>query len=92
MTKKSKQDITKQGIPPMLSSFHLEANRSGGGMSLILSGIVGVSDFSDELITLLSHGGRICVSGSKLFICLYENNSIEIEGRVKDITFIYGKN
>lgn len=92
MTKRKKQ--TKQ-MPEMLSalsSFHLEANRNGGGMSLVLSGIIGVSDFSDELITLLSHGGRILVYGSKLFISLYENNSVEIEGKVSGITFNYGKN
>ena len=76
----------------MLSSFHLEADRSGGGMSLLLSGIIGVSDFSDESISLISHSGRIIVYGSKLFISLYENSYIEIEGKVNGITFNYGKN
>lgn len=92
MTKKSKSQKEKIEIFSALASFHLEANRRGGGMSLVLSGIIGVCDFSDEYITLLSHGGRITVLGSKLFISLYENNNIEIEGRVREITFGYGKN
>ena len=92
MTKKTRQSTAFKELASALSSFHLEANRHGSGMTLVLSGIIGVSDFADEKITLLSHGGRICVLGSKLFICLYENNSIEIEGCVREIVFSYGKN
>lgn len=92
MTKNTKQSLPITDMVAALSSFRLEANRCGGGMSIMLSGIIGVNDFSDESITLLSHGGRICVSGNKLFISLYENNTIEIVGRVKEITFSYGKN
>ena len=75
-----------------LSSFHLEADRSGSGLTLILSGIIGISDFSDSFILLKGHGGRICVQGKKLFINVYENETVEIVGRVEDIIFKYGKN
>lgn len=92
MIKKEKKSEPSNEILSALSSFHLEANRHGGGMSLVLSGVIGVSDFTDEVITLLSHRGRVCVKGSKLFISLYENHCIEIEGRINEITFNYGKN
>ena len=75
-----------------LSSFHLEADRSGSGLTLILSGIIGISDFSDNFILLKGHGGRICVQGKKLFINVYENETVEIVGRVEEIIFKYGKN
>ena len=93
MTSKNKPDaIRRRGIPTGLSSFHLEADRSTKGMSVILSGVIGISDFSDSSIHLLSHGGRIIVNGKKLFICVYENNTVEIGGKVEGVIFKYGKN
>ena len=80
------------GIAASLSSFHMEADRSSGGMTLVLSGIIGISDFSDSYIHLLSHSARINVKGSSLFIRVYENSRIEIVGRIEGIVFNYGKN
>lgn len=93
MTHKDKtQTSVYSKISSALSSFHLEADRSTKGMSVILSGVIGISDFSDSSIHLLSHGGRIVVNGQKLFICVYENNSVEIVGKVEGVIFKYGKN
>ena len=78
--------------PNGLSSFHLEADRSRRGLSVVLSGIIGISDFSDSLIDLKGHGGRISVHGKKLFISVYENGSVEIVGKVEEIVFKYGRN
>ena len=75
-----------------LSSFHLEADRSRSGLSVVLSGIIGISDFSDSFIDLKGHGGRVSVHGKKLFISVYENGSVEIVGRVEEIVFKYGRN
>lgn len=80
------------GVLDTLSKFHLEANRCGKGMSIILSGIIGISDFSDSLIELKSHGGRICVTGKRLFINVYQNNSVEIVGKIEEICFRNGRN
>lgn len=92
MTKRSKDRRGESsGGAFALSGFHLEADKTGRGMSLIFSGIIGIKDFSDSFIYLLSHGGRICVNGSKLFINVYENNTVEIVGRVEGIVFKYGK-
>ncbi len=88
---KTKANIIKE-TPRGLSSFHLEADRSKSGLSIILSGIIGISDFSDSFIDLKGHGGRISVHGKKLFISVYENGSVEIVGRVEEIVFKYGKN
>jgi len=75
-----------------LSGFHLEADRSSKGLSVVLSGIIGISDFSDSFIHLKGHGGRISVYGKKLFISVFENGSVEIVGRVEGINFKYGRN
>ena len=93
MTDKKTIPKSSDRIPiTALSSFRLEANRSSKGLSILLSGIVGVSDFSDKSILLLSHGGRINVVGESLFIDLFENNTVDIVGKVMEIIFIYGKN
>ena len=93
MTKedKTKSENTKKNKKG-LSSFHLEADRSRQGLSVVLSGIIGISDFSDSFIDLKGHGGRVSVHGKKLFISLYENGSVEIVGRVEEIVFKYGRN
>ena len=93
MTDKNTISKTSKRIPiSALKSFRLEANRSSKGLSILLSGVIGVSDFSDKSILLLSHGGRINVVGENLFIDLFENNTVEIVGKVMEIVFIYGKN
>lgn len=90
--KRIAKEMSGGGVPSGLSSFHLEADRSTKGMSVILSGVIGISDFSDSTIHLLTHGGRIIVSGKKLFICVYENSTVEIVGKVEGVVFKYGKN
>ena len=91
MTEDKKTNFIKE-TPRGLSAFHLEADRSRAGLSIVLSGIIGISDFSDSFIHLKGHGGRISVIGKKLFISVYENGSVEIVGRVEEIIFKYGKN
>lgn len=80
----------KRVSPP--TSFRLEAVRNKRGMSLMLSGIVGVSEFNDESVHLKSHGCRISVKGKRLCITVFDNSSIEITGKVEGIDFGYGKN
>ena len=72
--------MTSQEKRPSIS-FHLEAERCAKGMSMLVSGIIGVSDFSDDNIILLSHGGRVSVSGKRLALNIYENNTAEIVGK-----------
>lgn len=81
-----------RGAPSNLTAFHLEADRCTRGMSLLIGGIIGISDFTDECAVLMSHSGRITVLGKRISICIYENKTVEVSGRVEDIRFTYGKN
>ncbi len=92
MTEKNNRKETPIKDVRGVRSFHLEADRTLSGMSVILSGIIGISDFSDSLVYLQSHGGRIIVNGSGLLICVLDGGSVEIVGRVEGISFKYGKN
>jgi hypothetical protein len=76
----------------LFSSFTLEANRARCGMGVFIGGIVGISDFSSESIFLKSHGCKVTVEGKRLSIKIYENNCVEIFGKVENIKFTYGKN
>ena len=89
MTDEGKKERQDKITYPL--GFHLEADRSGQGLTIMLSGIIGISDFSDSFIHLKGHGGRIEVIGKNLFISVYENCSVEIVGRVEEILFKYGK-
>ena len=74
-----------------LSPFHLEANRHSRGIRLMISGIIGISDFTDERVALATHGGKLTVAGSSLELCIYENGTASISGKVTDIGFSYGR-
>ena len=73
-------------------SFHLEADKSRSGMSVSISGIIGIGDFTDETVFLRSHGGKVTVAGKRLNVSVYENKTVEISGRIEEISFKYGKN
>lgn len=90
MTKKN--ELTNCETSSVASSFYMEAQRSGRGMSILLSGIIGISDFNESNILLQSHGGRISVNGKRLHIKVYDRGSVEIIGKVSEIGFKYGKN
>ena len=91
MTEKNNNKVGfSRNLPSGLSSFHLEADRSSSGLRIVVSGIIGIKDFTSERILLSSHAGRILVSGEKLKLEIYENKIVEISGLIGDICF--GKN
>ena len=75
-----------------LSSFHLEAKRLGGGMSLTVFGVIGVSEFTNNEIFLLSHKARVRIFGERLALITLENRIVEVRGKISGVEFSYGKN
>ena len=86
----SKAEHKKNTLVP-LSSFYFEGERLGVGMSIIFGGVIGISEYTEELVCLTTHRGRIKVFGKKLVLNVYENKSCEIQGRVEEIFFGYVK-
>ena len=72
--------------PPM---FCLEATRVGRKIAMSISGIICISDYSEELILLKTQGGKIRLCGEKLTLKVCEGNTAEISGRVREIGFDY---
>lgn len=81
----------KEGGISRPPSFGLEASRTIGGISITLSGVIGISDYSESEITLKSHGGKIILRGRRLMLSIYEDKTAEILGRIEEICFNYGK-
>ncbi len=75
-----------------LSPFHIEADRSPAGLTVRVGGIIGIAEYSDELVLLKSHGGRLTLTGKRLSITVYEDKTVEICGRVEGMELGYGKN
>ena len=75
-----------------LSSFHIEADRCSSGIKMFVSGVVGISEYCAENIMLKSHCCKMMIFGKRLKICVYENNTVEVVGKIGGIEFIYGKN
>lgn len=80
----------KSFVSPV-SAFHLEADRCTEGIKMFVSGVIGIGGYSAEEILLRSHACRLRLWGKRLKICVYENNTVEVRGRLEGIEFIYGK-
>ena len=81
----------KKPEPNMPEGFYLSCERTSGGVSVIVGGIMSVTDFSPEGVMLAGHTGRISVQGKGLSMAVFENKNVEIRGRVEEIKFAYGK-
>ena len=91
MTKLQKNSKSTSSVSD-LATFHLEADRNVKGLSVLIGGIIAISDLSASCVSLASHGGRIIISGERLAVKVYEFNSVEIVGKIKEVSFVYGKN
>lgn len=92
MTKKNERDMLNGTTPVILPTFHLEADRVMGGISVMLNGIVSICSLSSEDIHLKSHKGKIKLCGREMSVSIFENHTVEIVGRIEGILFEYGKN
>ncbi len=84
--------MTEKKTPPLPSGFFLNAERKARGMRISLGAVVSIAEFSHEEILLVSHGGKIKITGTELSVSVFEGRCVEIYGRVKEIVFLYGKN
>ena len=87
----TKNHINEKPKTKFSSKFRMEAVRCPKGLSLIFSGIIAVEEFDTERIFLKSHGSKIEIDGKKLDITVFENNDMEVVGKIEGIRFHYGK-
>ncbi len=71
-----------------IGAFRFEGERIGRNVSLVLSGVRSVADYSDVEMLLHMECGSIKICGVSLSISIFENKSIRISGRIRGIEFI----
>ena len=73
------------------SSFHIEMKKSSRGAVAVISGVMSVSEYTEESVELLSHSGRVMFSGESLGISVLEGRIVEIYGKITEVRLGYGK-
>ena len=73
------------------SKLSLELRKSSTGAVAVISDVVSISEYDDENIVLLTHGGRLAVQGERLSISSLEGRTLEIYGRITEVRLVYGK-
>lgn len=68
-----------------LYGFKLSAEASVGGVRLELTDCIGIREFCDSRVTLVTKRGRIEILGDKLSVTIYENRTVELFGCITDI-------
>ena len=72
-------------VKKSLRSFKLSAEATVGGVRLELTDCIGIREFCDSGVILVTKRGRIEISGDKLSVTLYENHTVELFGSITDI-------
>lgn len=88
--KKKRRDDTPT-FARATSLFHAEIDPSPRGVHMTVGGVVHVSDFSPNLLSLVTEKGGIEISGSSLRLVVFENHIVGIFGHVEEIKLQYGK-
>lgn len=92
MTEEKNYRRQRGEIGASISKFHIEADRTSKGMSILISGIVAISELTPEAVCLKSHSGRIDLDGKRMTLSVFENGTVEVVGRIESLRFTYGKN
>lgn len=85
MTSKKKKDNINKPAPLFFPTFRIEADGRGKHMRVLVSGIVGISELSDESIRLLTRRESLKISGRRLYVSIFEGNTVEIAGEIECI-------
>ncbi len=91
MTDIMTQKISKRkllGIKDIMGVCRLEGERIGKTLSIVVSGVLSVKDFSDTAAVLLIPSGELKIEGKSLSITVFENRSIMIKGKIGGIMFL----
>ncbi len=85
MIKKEK----KAAVPecPDVRHFHMEADALRSGISVLVSGVERIADFSPENLVLSVGHGTIEVYGSGLKMSVFENGRVEVFGAIGGVRF-----
>ena len=91
MTKKGKALDFLKNHRPVLPSFRVELDGGRGAITLTVSGAVGVKEFSAERVVVACKSDNLDISGEGLKMTVFESKTVEISGKISDISFSRSK-
>jgi len=90
MQKKDKKNVALP-LSGVVSPFHIEIDKAGGGVSLSCNGVKGITEFSDAEIKLKLSTFSLEIEGKNLYMTVFEDTCVEIIGKIGEVRFIYAK-
>ncbi len=89
---KAKKGISLAAIMPYgTSGLSIEVKKSRLGAVMLVSGVISVTELSDEAVTALSHSGRVFIFGKRLTVSALENRTLAVYGKILGIEMSYGR-
>ena len=73
------------------SSMHVEMKKSSRGAVAVVSGVMSIGEYTDSIVEIVSHSGRVFFFGESLGISVLEGRVLEIYGKITEVRFSYGK-
>ncbi len=92
---KTKKSLSLSALSPgLFAGVSVEIKKSRLGAVMLVSGVMSISELSDEFVCALSHSGRIFIFGERLTASVLEDRTLAVYGRISGIEMSYagGKN
>ena len=89
MQKKTRSTPITRSTPP--APMLVEIKKTSRASAVCVTEVIGVTELSDSEVALASHGGRINIRGEGLRLTVYSNRTVEIGGRVMEVSLGYSR-
>ena len=73
------------------SPLYITAGKSRSEMTIAFAGILSVTELSTEHIEINTASGTVSILGKNLRLSVFENKTVEVLGRVEEVSFGYGR-
>ena len=83
----AKGALSDIGIAPLC----LEIRKGKRSACLVCSEVVAIVDYSCESLTITTHKGRVQINGTDLMLSVLENRTVEVFGKIEEVSLSYGK-
>lgn len=74
-----------------VTGFHMELDKTLLGFSLSVSGVEGISAFSDTEIIVRLSSFSIRIVGKGLYMTVFEEKRVEVIGKIMGVSILYGQ-
>lgn len=75
----------KRESQPPRSPFHIEVDRTTGGIAVLVAGVRAIRELTDTTALFRLKGGYLRISGVGITVTVYENRTVEVLGGVSRI-------